>query len=315
MITLNGFRLLNGFKIISALAIITIALSSTVSADINIDGQVIPAIDITSISILPASGDLNVITIPGYTVTKDGLPPPPGVVAITAFSASPATIDEGQSTTLSWTTSNANSCTASQGTGGWGGGVAVSGSANITIATAGTYTFTLTCDDVQANTDSRNVTVTVNTPAPPPGPDNCPIQPLTGTQATWMELWGIGFPKPGYATRNDIVPFSGYRAYEFYTGNIVDNGFVTEVGNTQTSGLRRGSISECPGDFNVAPECDQVWGIGGGIGWATDGKAGSCQLKANTTYYFNMTFTDGFDSKSSTCDSNPCVISVQHVNR
>ncbi len=313
-------RILNGLKLIGAI----VAISGTASAaDIIIDNQSIPGTDVNSITISPATGNLNIATIPGYTVTRNGTtPPPPSAVAITSFLATPATITEGQSTSLSWNTQNAASCTptvtpASNGAEAWAAlsiGLP-SGSTNITISTAGSYTFTLTCVDTANGSAVRNAVVTVNTPAPPPVPGSCATPSLTGIDDTWLELWGFDFPQPGFATRDDNIPFSGYKSYQFNTGNVVDNGLLTEVANTQTSGLRRGAISECPGDFNVAPECDHAWGIGGGITWATDGKAGACQLQPNTTYYFNMTFTDGFDPNSSTCSGSPCRITIQHINR
>ncbi len=317
MSNLNGLKFSNGLKFVFVLTAVSGAvISGKTRADINFDGQVVPATDISSIAILPASGDLNIITIPGYTVTKNSVtPPPPGAVAITGFSASPATINEGQSTILSWTTTNAQSCTPSGGVGGWNAqsiGVP-NGSTSITIATAASYTFTLTCTGAANDTAVRNVTVTVNTPAPPPVPGSCSASPLTGSTKTWLQFWGVDFPMPIYENRLDSIPSRGYKAYEFNTGNIVDNGQFVSVGVTSTSGIRKGAISECPGDFKVAPACDYSWGIGGGINWATNGKAGACQLQPNTTYYFSLTFTDGFDPASATCTGN-CTVKIQVVN-
>jgi len=60
---------------------------------------------------------------------------------ITSFYASPSVLQEpGGPTTLSWTSVNANSCTASAG---WSGAKSVSGSESVSITT--TTTFTLTC--------------------------------------------------------------------------------------------------------------------------------------------------------------------------
>jgi hypothetical protein len=233
-------------------------------------------------------------------------------VAITGFSASPTEINEGGSTTLSWTTLNASSCTASGGAGGWSGlSIAVpNGSANITIETAGNYTFTLTCSDVSGGQDAVSSLVIVNTE--PFG--LCDTPPLSGNIDSWKSFWLVDFPKPGYDNRYATIPRYGYYAIEFNTGNIVSNGKIYTVETTVTDGLRLGAISQCPGDFNVAPECDYVWGIGGGLAWATNGTPG-CQLAPNTTYYFNVTYTNGYNPAVSSCSSSPCITTIQHVNR
>jgi hypothetical protein len=59
-----------------------------------------------------------------------------------SFSASPASVASGGTTVLSWTTSNADTCTAS---GGWSGSRPVNGSASSAAITANT-TFTLNCN-------------------------------------------------------------------------------------------------------------------------------------------------------------------------
>jgi hypothetical protein len=238
---------------------------------------------------------------------------PANAVAITSFTASPSEIDEGGSTTLSWTTQNASSCTASGGTGGWSGlniGLP-SGSANITIDTAGNYTFTLTCSDASGGQDSVSSLVIVN--AEPFG--LCDTPSLTGNVDSWKSFWLQDWPKPSYDNRYATIPRYGYLAIEFNTGNIVSKGRISTIETTVTDGVRLGAISQCPGDFNVAPECDYYWGIGGGIYWATDNTSNYCQLAPNTTYYLNLTYTNGVDSATTTCGSSPCITTIQNVNR
>jgi len=301
-------RNLNGIKWVFALALI----GGSANADIVIDNQLIPSNDILSIIILPNTGQINISTT-GYTVTKDSTDPSdPVAVSITSFSASPSTITEGGSTTVSWSTQNADSCAVSDNADQLNGPVEVSGSAILTIATAGNYTLTLTCQG-SSGPVSRTISIAVNAPAPTPT-TTCTASPLSGVTKSWNGFWGLNFPLPGYANKNATIARSGYLALKFETGSIVDNGYLATVGNTITSGVRKGSISECPGDFKVTRACSHVWGIGGGISWATDGTANVCQLKPNTTYYFNITFTDGFDPKSSTCTSSNCIATIQHVN-
>ncbi|MCR4323330.1 MAG: fibronectin type III domain-containing protein [Candidatus Azambacteria bacterium] len=75
-----------------------------------------------------------------------------------SFSAAPSTINLGDSATLTWSSANAISCTAS---GGWSGGKAVSGSEVVTPTT--TTTYTLACTGASTTT-SPPVTVTVIIP-------------------------------------------------------------------------------------------------------------------------------------------------------
>jgi len=307
-------RKLNGFIGFCVLAL----LCSTASAQIKIviDNQEIPTEDIESIVILPNSNLISITTNTAYTVQRSSAEPPaPGVVAINSFSASPSTITTGQSTTLSWTTANATSCTATGGGGGWNTRAIGLPSSNtaVTLSSAGTFSFILTCQG-ESGSVSKTRTVIVNDPTSDPV-TNCAAPSLSGTTVAWEKFWKVEFPGPSYNNTNTAITRSGYIALEFNTGNVVDNGYLATVGNTITSGTRKGAISECPGDFDVKSECTHIWGIGGGISWATNGTSGACALKPNTTYYLNVTFTDGSDSKSSSCTSSQCIATIQHFNR
>jgi len=380
---------LNGFILLCVFAFI----GGTANADVIIDNQPIPSADISGISITPASGTLVITTIPGYNVTKvvtgtdvsitsfafssntitaggsttiswntanassctpsngaggwssmstgvpNGSKPitvstagtyqftlscngsngstdtrnvtltvnAASAVAITSFTATPTSFTEGESTILNWTTTNASSCTPTGGTAGWNTStIGVNGSKQITIPTAGSYSFTLTCQDASAGTAVKSAVVVVE----PVNTTFCSTSPLSGTETTWKSFWLNDWPKPTFDTRNATIPRTGYLAFEFNTGNISTSGKIWTIETTITDGVRLGAISQCPGDFNVAPECDYSWGISGGLSWATDGTAG-CQLAPNTTYYLNLTYTNGFNSTTSTCSSSPCVTMVQ----
>lgn len=84
--------------------------------------------------------------------------PPPAVT----LTANPSTITSGGSSVLTWSSTNATSCTAG---GGWSGAKATNGSESRTNL-ASTSTFTLTCTGV-GGSGNRSATVTVN-PAPAP---------------------------------------------------------------------------------------------------------------------------------------------------
>jgi hypothetical protein len=83
------------------------------------------------------------------TVTYTAVPatsanaPTPSV----SFSASAATQTEGQSVSLTWSSANTDSCTASGGQAGdgWSGTLATSGSMSVTETSAGTVTYSVTC--------------------------------------------------------------------------------------------------------------------------------------------------------------------------
>ena len=88
--------------------------------------------------------------------------PPPTAPTVSIF-ANPSSVVSGSASTLTWNSTNATSCTASNG---WSGTKAVSGSqstGNLTINT----TFTLTCIGAGGST-SQSATVTVGPSTPPP---------------------------------------------------------------------------------------------------------------------------------------------------
>ena len=298
---------------------VLVMFCGTVSAQIKIviDNQEIPTTDIESIVILPNSNLISVRTSVAYTVQASSSsvdPTPAGAVSISGFTVSAATIIEGQNTTLSWTTQNASSCAASGGTGGWNtSSIGVpNGNKTISFATAGTYTFTLSCQDSAGGSAAKSISVKVN---PPSTAQACATPSISGNVKSWSSFWLLSYPGPGSDSRYLTIPQTGYIALKFNTGNFIDDGKMTTIETTVTDGIRLGSFSECPGDFDVAPECDFVWGISGGIRWATNGRAGACQLKPNTDYYFNVTFTNGVVPSTTSCKSTRCVTTLQHSNR
>jgi len=92
--------------------------------------------------------------------------------------ASPASILAGESSNLTWTTSNnPTSCNAS---GEWGGSKAVGGGTESTGAlSAGTYTYTIVCSNLAGTSPPSTATVTVTSP-----PSLPPTVDLTATPET-----------------------------------------------------------------------------------------------------------------------------------
>lgn len=88
-------------------------------------------------------------------------------VDVLTFSATPSNLLAGGSTTLSWTSSNAQSCSGSGTLPGWAGsGKAVNGSQTLSGLTVGNYTATLSCIDDQSRSDSQTLTVSVTSTPP-----------------------------------------------------------------------------------------------------------------------------------------------------
>ena len=69
------------------------------------------------------------------------------IIPTVTLTASPASVLVGQKSTLTWTSSNANTCAASTGsaTDGWGGAVAVNASQMVTETVPGPHIYTITC--------------------------------------------------------------------------------------------------------------------------------------------------------------------------
>jgi hypothetical protein len=78
-------------------------------------------------------------------------------LATVNISASPTTITSGNSSTITWSSTNATTCTAS---GAWSGTKATSGTA--TVSPTANSTYTLTCSGANATSGSNSVSITVN---------------------------------------------------------------------------------------------------------------------------------------------------------
>ena len=150
-------RKLNGLIFISTLVMACSIASAQMS--IRIDGQPIPTDAISDIVIMPNENLLEITTTSVYDVNiaaiGDG-------VAITSFTASSYNVVAGQDATISWASSNADSCNATGGVDGDGWaetGIGISGNRIITTSIVGPHDFTVVCSDANG-TVSEFVTVT-----------------------------------------------------------------------------------------------------------------------------------------------------------
>ena len=88
---------------------------------------------------VPVAGAMLLSSCGGYGGGSSSMPPPTPSISL---GVQPSTIVAGQSATLTWSSSNASSCTAS---GAWSGNEPTSGNMVVTPTTTGTNTYTLTC--------------------------------------------------------------------------------------------------------------------------------------------------------------------------
>lgn len=110
-------------------------------------------VDAVSVGTSPTHTFTNVQANHTIAVSFSLIPPPAPVLT---FTATPATIIAGDSTTLNWSATDATACTAS---GSWTGTKDVGGAAIMTPAASATYTLVCTGP---SGTDTETVTVTVN---------------------------------------------------------------------------------------------------------------------------------------------------------
>lgn len=94
------------------------------------------------------------------TVTVSN-PPPPTVT----ISVAPTSITLGQSATLTWSSTNATTCTASNA---WSGAENANGTLAVTPSATGPQTYTLTCSAAGSTGVSASAILTVNAPAAAP---------------------------------------------------------------------------------------------------------------------------------------------------
>jgi peptidoglycan-associated lipoprotein len=98
---------------------------------------------------------------PAPVPTPAPAPPPPAAPSVSSFAAEPSSIERGQSSTLSWSVSDANSISIDNGI----GTVQASASRRVFPGASTTYTLTATGPG-----GSKTATATVNVTEPPPPP-------------------------------------------------------------------------------------------------------------------------------------------------
>jgi len=110
-------------------------------------------------------------------------PPPPPPQPTASLTASPDTVDKGQSTTLTWQTTNTTDVSIDQGV----GTVQASGSKQVSPTDSTTYTLSAKGD---GGTQTATARVTVNAPAPPPP---APAQTMSDEQMFAQNIKDVYF--------------------------------------------------------------------------------------------------------------------------
>ena len=118
------------------------------------------------------------VTVTGVLNPSPGGPPPSPTPTVT-ISASPSSVTTGGGSTLTWSSTDATSCTAS---GAWSGAQSTSGTQSLTNLTS-TGTYTLSCTGA-GGTANQSVTITVTTPAPTVTIAASPSSVVSGNSST-----------------------------------------------------------------------------------------------------------------------------------
>jgi peptidoglycan-associated lipoprotein len=154
------------------------------------------AVFILLASMISGTGCHHKVQTPPPEVAKEAPPPPPAPPApapTISLNASPSAIESGQSTTLSWNSSNATGVTIDNGV----GTVEPSGSRSVNPANSTTYTARATGPGGNAVAEAR-VTVAAPPPATPPKP-----QPITDSEFFASHIKDAFFDYDQYSIRDD----------------------------------------------------------------------------------------------------------------
>ncbi len=170
----------------------------------------------------------------------------------------PITISYNTSATLSWTSTDANTCNASNG---WTGSKAPTGGSESTGNLTSSRTYDLTCNGPGGN-GSDNVTVNVG-PAPPPPPPPPPPPSPSPSPSPSPQPW----PVVSLTTNPSTIPFGGASTLSWSSQNAISCLGYCELGQCQ--------------------EWDDVFEIGDAIG-TPKSLSGTTSVSPNTTSRYGL---------------------------
>jgi hypothetical protein len=241
--------------------------------------------------------------------------PSPGLTA--ALAANPTTIAAGGTSTLTWSSTNATSCTGTGGT--FAGAKATSGSQSTGALTA-TTTYKLTCTGTGGTSPAASTTVTV-TARPVPTASltaNPPTIAAGGTSAlTWSSTNATACTGTG-GTFAGAKATSGSQSTGALTANTTYTLKCTGTGGTSTA-TATVTIAAAPTASLAANPTAVVTGAASTLTWsstnatscagaggtfagakATSGSQSTGALTANTTYTLTCTGTGGTSTATAT---------------
>jgi trimeric autotransporter adhesin len=242
------------------------------------------------------------------TVGSQALPAP-----TVTLNASPSTIAKGGSATLTWSTTNATSCTAS---GAWTGTKATSGSQS-TGALNANAGFTLSCTGAGGSA-SQGATVTVTTPAPTVQLAASPATLANGDSATltWSSTnatacmasgsWSGAKATSGSKSTGALTATSSYTLVCTGTGGsasqtakitVSASAPTVQLSVSPTTVASGGSATITWSSAN-ATSCTASGGWSGSL--ATSGSQSTGAVTASKTYTLACTGTGGTTSRSVT---------------
>jgi hypothetical protein len=195
------------------------------------------------------------------TVQVMGAPPAPTVT----LSANPTTVNAGSSATLNWSSTNANSCTAS---GGWTGTKATSGNQS-TGALNATTMFVLACTGAGGSAQ-QSVTVTVNQ-APPAPTVNLSANPTSvavndSATLTWTSTNATSCSASGGWSGSKAT--SGNQSTGALTNTTTYNLSCTGAGGSAQDSV---TVSVTPGGGGGGGGTQEDSGGGGSLEWLSLG--------------------------------------------
>ena len=242
-------------------------------------------------------------------------PPPTSSAPTVSITTSPTSITSGQSSTLSWSSTNATSCTAS---GGWSGTKSTSGTQAVTPTTNTTYTLTCTGSGGSASGSATvtvtttsgtapTVTITANPASVPQGQSS--TLTWSSTNATSCALSGGYTATVGTSGSQSVTPGTGNTSY-FLTctgtgGSVTQTVWVTwTAGGTTPPPTTSGPITVgdriqvSSGPLTVRSTASPTGGVVGSIAAGQNGTVVSGPIiNGGYTWWqinFDWTYPDGW---------------------
>lgn len=195
------------------------------------------------------------------------------------LSVAPTTIELGQTAALSWSSTLASSCTASNA---WSGTKALGGNANISPVAGGSYTYVLTCSGPGGST-SRSATLVVNAPSLAISLTPSTITDGQGATLNWSTTRTTACTASGawsgaaaLTGSQPVAPSTGSYTYTLTctsTGGTTVTGSATLTVNAASSrqAAPTVTIAVSPGSVNSSQSAVLTWSTSHATSCAADG--------------------------------------------